>query len=673
MPTLAELQLHLADDGNYREPRWFTAWPVERKGLEECTLPDGVCGSGGRGWAPFGCGVVVSDDAVSIGAETCEELFTPLSPHIALSLDGVDIVGNGSGSHHELRKLHTRVDLIRSATSKGGGAYLYANQQGCDGGRLYYDGCAMVACNGAVVAQGTQFSVSSCEVVCAVVDVDAIRSYRMAIASRSVQARSQPMTPRVKAAGLRMVAPGLSRMAPTAPLPDPEDAAPSASAAACGAACSSSASIGGVSSSPAPSAGLLLRLGRRGRGGVLYMRAEEEIALGPACWLWDQLRSSGARGFFLPLSGGADSAATAAIAGVMCELLCDAIAGGDEEVAAEVRRVTGHASDSGWVPASPQELAGLVLHTAYMGSANSTAATRERAGRLAAELGCWHTTLLIDTVVAALLAVLAVLMGGRTPRFLSRGGSWAEDVALQNLQARVRMVLSYALGQLLPWYRGLAGGDGGFLLVLGSANVDEALRGYMTKYDCSSADLNPIGGIAKLDLRRFLCWAGGADGFGWGSLVEIAAAAPTAELRPLADPEPTASGESKPEGASAAAAEHSQTDEEDMGMSYAELREFGRLRKLQRCGPLSMFRVLLAKWPHLSPGDVATKVKRFWHYHTATRHKMTVLTPAYHAEGYSPDDNRFDLRPFAYRSLATQYHAIDEAAAAMEAAEPASE
>ena len=28
------------------------------------------------------------------------------------------------------------------------------------------------------------------------------------------------------------------------------------------------------------------------------------------------------------------------------------------------------------------------------------------------------------------------------------------------------------------------------LLVLGSANVDEALRGYMTKYDCSSADLN---------------------------------------------------------------------------------------------------------------------------------------------------------------------------------------
>ncbi len=62
----------------------------------------------------------------------------------------------------------------------------------------------------------------------------------------------------------------------------------------------------------------------------------------------------------------------------------------------------------------------------------------------------------------------------------------------------------------------------GSLLVLGSANVDESLRGYMTKYDCSSAgifiiacviitnthvDVNPIGGISKTDLKKFLIWA----------------------------------------------------------------------------------------------------------------------------------------------------------------------
>ena len=69
------------------------------------------------------------------------------------------------------------------------------------------------------------------------------------------------------------------------------------------------------------------------------------------------------------------------------------------------------------------------------------------------------------------------------------GGSGAENLALQNIQARLRMVLAFLLAQLTPWVRGRSG----FLLVLGSANVDEGLRGYLTKYDCSSADINPIG------------------------------------------------------------------------------------------------------------------------------------------------------------------------------------
>lgn len=40
---------------------------------------------------------------------------------------------------------------------------------------------------------------------------------------------------------------------------------------------------------------------------------------------------------------------------------------------------------------------------------------------------------------------------------------------------------------------------------------------------------------------------------------------------------------------------------------------------------------------------------------------MTVLTPSYHAEGYSPDDNRFDLRPFLYKAnWSWQFRAIDK-------------
>lgn len=93
------------------------------------------------------------------------------------------------------------------------------------------------------------------------------------------------------------------------------------------------------------------------------------------------------------------------------------------------------------------------------------------------------------------------------------------------------------------WVRGRPGG----LLVLGSANVDEALRGYFTKYDCSSADINPIGGISKNDLKKFLNYA--KEHFHLDSLSDILDAVPTAELEPLKD------------------GKLSQTDEQDMGKS----------------------------------------------------------------------------------------------------------
>ena len=37
-----------------------------------------------------------------------------------MGLDGVEIFTNSSGSHHELRKLNTRVELIKEATAKVG-------------------------------------------------------------------------------------------------------------------------------------------------------------------------------------------------------------------------------------------------------------------------------------------------------------------------------------------------------------------------------------------------------------------------------------------------------------------------------------------------------------------------------------------------------------------------
>jgi NAD+ synthase (glutamine-hydrolysing) len=57
------------------------------------------------------------------------------------------------------------------------------------------------------------------------------------------------------------------------------------------------------------------------------------------------------------------------------------------------------------------------------------------------------------------------------------GGSNVENLALQNIQARLRMVLAFFMAQLRLWSQGRSG----FQLVLGTANVDECLRGYLTK------------------------------------------------------------------------------------------------------------------------------------------------------------------------------------------------
>jgi NAD+ synthase (glutamine-hydrolysing) len=575
-------KMALADDGNYRESRWFTAWH-QRRTLTSHHLPRAIQALTGQQTVPFGDGALdLRDTAVS--CEICEELFTPDSPHIYHYLDGVEIIGNGSSSHHELRKLHKRIDLIQTATEKNGGIYVYANQQGCDGGRLYFDGCAMIASNGRFLTQGSQFSPKDVEVICATVDLDRVRSFRGAFVSRMIQASRTPRLPRIPV---------------DFALSDPE-----------------------THLSPTPPIAIRTHT------------PEEEIAHGPACWLWDYLRRSGTGGFFLPLSGGADSSAVATLVGSMCQLVVREARAGNQDVLADVRRLLGLPADSQEVPDDPCQLAHHLFHTCYMATENSSAESRQRAKALSAEIGAYHLDLDMDTAVTTLVAIFTRLTG-KEPAYKVHGGTETENVALQNVQARLRMVLAYLLAQLLPWVRGRQTA----LLVLGTSNVDESLRGYVTKYDASSADINPIGSISKTDLRRFLAWA--ADRLGYATLHEVVAAAPTAELEPIT-------------------AVYRQTDEADMGMSYEELSRFGRLRKIHRCGPVSMFETLVREWDHLSPREVANKVKHFFRHYAINRHKMTVLTPSYHAESYSPDDNRFDLRQFLYNARWTwQFRQID--------------
>ena len=67
-----------------------------------------------------------------------------------------------------------------------------------------------------------------------------------------------------------------------------------------------------------------------------------------------------------------------------------------------------------------------------------------------------------------------------------------------------------------------------------------------------------------------------------------------------------------------------------------------------------MYRKLCVAWPAITPREVAVKVKRFFTFYSINRHKLTTLTPSYHAESYSPEDNRFDLRQFLYETTWTR-------------------
>jgi len=107
--------------------RYFSPWKGERI-VEDFYLPRSIQKIAGQKKTRIGDALISTRDSC-VGSETCEELFTPRAPGIGAGLDGCEIMSNSSGSHHELRKLNTRIELIREATLKAGGIYLYANRK----------------------------------------------------------------------------------------------------------------------------------------------------------------------------------------------------------------------------------------------------------------------------------------------------------------------------------------------------------------------------------------------------------------------------------------------------------------------------------------------------------------------------------------------------------------
>lgn len=354
----------LAGDGLHYEPRWFKSWPHGKR--TRVSL--------------FGEAVPLGDlhfdvGDVKIGFEICEDAWTAQRPGVELSLRAVDVILNPSASHFAFGKHDIRRRLVLEGSRAFGVAYVYSNLLGNEAGRAIYDGDALIASGGSVVAQARRFAYSDFELISATVDVELARTRHSVLSS---------FTPEVSAPGDECVCAAFSfPRAALEPLTRP-----------------------GASWEASP-----------------HLR-EEEFARALSLALFDYLRKSHARGFVVSLSGGADSAAVASLVGLMAAFAVDEL--GPAGVRARLAHIPGldQAADA-------RGFVGRLLTTAYQSTQNSGAVTRAAARAVAEAVGARHVEMDVDALATAYVRLAEQALG--------RSLEWeGDDLALQNIQARVR-------------------------------------------------------------------------------------------------------------------------------------------------------------------------------------------------------------------------------------------
>ena len=240
-----------------------------------------------------------------------------------------------------------------------------------------------------------------------------------------------------------------------------------------------------------------------------------------------------------------------------------------------------------------------VLLCVYQATANSGPITRGAAEGLARALGAEFQAFDVESLVQA--------YEGLVEGVINRPLTWAEDdVALQNIQARVRAPGVWMLANV----RGA--------LLVSTSNRSEAAVGYATMDGDTAGGIAPIAGIDKAYLRRWLVWLEkvGPEGIGpIPALAAVNAQAPTAELRP--------------------GSEH-QTDEADL-MPYDVLDAVERCAILDKQTPLEAWQRLTVAFPRHTPRDLALWTERFFMLWSRNQWKRERYAPSYHLDDESLD------------------------------------
>jgi NAD+ synthase (glutamine-hydrolysing) len=217
---------------------------------------------------------------------------------------------------------------------------------------------------------------------------------------------------------------------------------------------------------------------------------------------------------------------------------------------------------------------------------------------------------------------------------LGRPLAWeTDDVALQNIQARVRS----------PGVWMLANVTGG--LLVSTSNRSEAAVGYATMDGDTSGGIAPIAGIDKAFLRRWLAWLEREGPQGSGpipALAAITAQAPTAELRP------------------AAAA---QTDEGDL-MPYDILDFIERRAIRDKETPLECWRRLRVAFPREDVRQLAVWTERFFTLWSRNQWKRERYAPSFHVDDANLDPKTWCRFPILSGGFARELAELRAAVAA---------
>lgn len=81
------------------------------------------------------------------------------------------------------------------------------------------------------------------------------------------------------------------------------------------------------------------------------------------------------------------------------------------------------------MPSSYQDIVRQLFVTCYLGTKNSSKDTLDRARRVAEGIGSHHFAVTIDEAYESIIKIMQQATG-KTPKFVTHGGSQGEDLAL---------------------------------------------------------------------------------------------------------------------------------------------------------------------------------------------------------------------------------------------------